>query len=160
GDPAKLLKSFRERFSAGELDIAKDGRIELPAVTASATEAGGKATVLLDPSQFDAHFFDELSAADLSDGLPVIAPTEKRVKDMLAFSDLDPDHALVNELPPSGATITVRALAANAAMAGCKPEYFPILVAAMQAMADPLYRLFQGAITTFAGGNALMVSGP
>jgi hypothetical protein len=45
-------------------------------------------------------------------------------------------------------------------MAGCRPEYFPILVATFQAIADPAYRLFQGAITTHPSGNAVIVSGP
>src|SRR6185436_566591 len=93
-------------------------------------------------------------------GLPVIPPTAKRVDAMLGFTDRDPEQGLVNEIPPSGATITVRSLAVNAVMAGCRPAYFPILVAAFQAIADPAYRAFQGAITTHPSGNAIVVSGP
>ena len=90
----------------------------------------------------------------------MIPPTEKRVAAMLGFTDLDPEEALVNELPPSGASITVRSLAVNAVMAGCRPEYFPVLVAVFQAISDPAYRAYQGAITTHPSGNAVVVSGP
>ncbi|MEK7681638.1 MAG: hypothetical protein AAB369_02280, partial [Chloroflexota bacterium] len=109
---------------------------------------------------FAADLYEELCAADMCDGFPVIPPTRERVRAMLRSTDLDPDFPLVDECPPSGAAVTVQCLAANAVMAGCRPEYLPILIAAFQAMADPAYRLFQAAITTHPGGNAIVVSGP
>ena len=158
--PAVLLERFRMRFSSEALHIAKDGKIDLPAVSTAATNTQGKATIKIDPGQFAERLYEALCASDMCDGLPVITPTENRVAAMLRYTDLEPDHALVNEIPPSGATITMRTLAVNAVMAGCRPEYFPILVAAMQAVADPDYRIFQGAITSHPGGNAIVVSGP
>ena len=159
-DTAKLLEVFRTRFPFGAPRFAENGKIQLSSVLASSTEIKGKTTVTVDPGQFAEDLYDELCAADMCDGLPVIPPTGKRVEAMLDFSDLDPDQALVDEMPPSGASITVRSLAVNAVMAGCRPEYFPIVVAAMQAIADPVYRIFQGAITTHPAGNAIVVSGP
>ena len=159
-DPATLLARFRARLSAGNLPIAEDGTIRLPPLTVSATDIQGGTTVEIDPGRFAAELYEELCAAELCDGLPVIPPTVERVEAMLGFTDLDPEEALVSELPPSGASVTVRALAVNAVMAGCRPEYFPILVAAFQAIADPTYRAYQGAITTHPAGNAVIVSGP
>src|SRR4029077_17249190 len=104
--------------------------------------------------------YEELCAAEVGDGLPVIPPTEKRVAAMLQFTDLDSDDVFVRELPPRGASVMVRSLAVNAVMAGCRPEYFPVLVAVFQAVSDPAYRAYQGAITTHPSGNAVVVSGP
>ncbi|RPI46998.1 MAG: hypothetical protein EHM59_05865 [Betaproteobacteria bacterium] len=159
-DPAKLLAGFHARFSSAALRLSKDGTIALPAVAAAATDIQGSPTVRIDPGRFAAELYDELCAADMCDGLPVIPPTRERVDAMLAFTDLDPDEALLDELPPSGASVTVRALAVNAVMAGCRPEYLPILITAFQAIADPVYRAYQGAITTHPSGNAVLVSGP
>lgn len=159
-DPAVLLARFRECFSTTASSIAVDGKIQLAPVTAPLSRTNGIATVTLDPGRFAAQLYDELCATDIGDGLPVIPPTQARVDAMLACTDWQPDEALINEMPPSGATLTVRSLAVNAVMAGCMPEYFPILLAAFQAIADPLYRAFQGAITTHPSGNAVIVSGP
>ena len=158
GDTSVLLERFRERSGNHELAIAADGVLQLPPSEAKLATTGGVTELIIDPS--DADLFAALSEAGLSDGLPVIAPTERRVREMLASTDFEPSYALVEELPPSGAAVTVRALAANAVMAGCRTEYFPVIIAAVQAMADPAYRLFQGAITTHPAGNAVVVSGP
>ena len=159
-DPAALLAGFHARFSQGKLGISNGGDITLPAIIARATELQGNTTVYVDPGDFAADLYDRLCVAEMGDGFPVIPPSAKRVDAMLACTDYDPDHALLDELPPSGATITVRCLAVNAVMAGCRPEYFPVLIAAFQAIADPAYRAFQGAITTHASANAVIVSGP
>ena len=157
-DRATLLARSQDLFPAGELPIASKGRMLLPPTTVPASEAGGVLGVDVEPS--DALLYDELAKAELSDGLPVIDPTLKRVEAKLAFTDIGPDDMLVDELPPSGSTITVRTLAANAVMAGCRPEYFPIIVAIFQAVSDPAYRLAQGAISTHPAANAVVVSGP
>ena len=147
-DPAALLARFRARSPARDLRVAENGTMELPPVTARVTDSQDIGRVEIDPARFAAALYEELCAAEMGDGLPVIPPTEKRVNAMLGFTDLDPEEALIRELPPSGAGVTVRSLAVNAVMAGCRPEYFPLLVAVFQAIADPAYRAYQGAITT------------
>jgi hypothetical protein len=159
-DAATLVARSRVRSSVESLRIADDGTILLAPITASATQSEGGTRVDIDPAGFAAELYEQLCAAELCDGLPVIPPTARRVDAMLAFTDRDPDRALLSELPPSGASVTIRALAVNAVMAGCRPEYFPILVAAFEAIADPAYRAYQGAITTHPSGNAVIVSGP
>ena len=160
GDAAELLARFRARFSSSSLRLSDDGTIALPAVGAATREVPGGTSIEMDPGRFAVDLYEALCAADLCDGFPVIAPTAERVGAMLAFTDRDPDVVLLDELPPSGASITVRSLAVNAVMAGCRPEYLPILIAAFEAIADPAYRAYQGAITTHPSGNAVVVSGP
>lgn len=158
---ADLLEQFGKRFSAeGGGLLGRDGDMRLSSTMTVQIEEGGRAAVEIDPGRFAADLYAQLCAADMCDGFPVIPPTKERVRAMLAFSDLDADHVLVGGCPPSGADITLLSVAVNAVMAGCRPEYFPVLVAAFQAMADPAYRLFQGAITTHPAGNAVVVSGP
>ena len=158
--PAALNARFLEHFTSEVFSIAENGRIQLPSIRHAAKAIEGRTVVKVDPGRFAEDLYEALCAADLCDGFPVIPPTEGRVEGMFAFTDLDPDDVLLGEMPPSGASITVRSLAANAVMAGCRPEYFPILVTAIQAISDPAYRIFQGAITTHPSGNAVIISGP
>ena len=157
-DKESLLKAAKARFALGE-DPTKDGKIELSPIEAPALDGGGK-TLMLEPGGFALDLYEKLCAGDLCDGLPVIPPTESRVNAMLGFTDFDPEHVLIEDCQPSGSNLTVRSVAINAVMAGCKPDYMPILVAAFQAIADPRYRFEQAAITTHPGGNAILVSGP
>ena len=62
------------------------------------------------------------------DGLPLVAPTDKRVTEMLSQVKASPEEVLA-VLPPRGGAATCRAVAVNAVLAGCKPEYFAIVVA-------------------------------
>ena len=79
--------------------------------------------------------YDDLYEKGCTDGLPIIPPTKERIKKMLEFTDKKPDDAL-GRIPPSEYEATVEAVAANAVMAGCKPEYFPVVVTAMEATTD------------------------
>jgi len=73
-----------------------------------------------------------------SDGLPIVPPTLAKIEEFLAFTDRDPDESLGILLPASRAA-TIWAVAVNGVMAGCRPEYMPILVALAQAAVDPIY---------------------
>ncbi|MBI2987026.1 MAG: hypothetical protein HYY45_09690 [Deltaproteobacteria bacterium] len=101
----------------------------------------------------------ELYLKGMTDGLPIIPPTEERVKKMLEGTTLEPDHE-VAVLPPAWAPASVEAIAINAVMAGCLPAHLPVLVAAVQAIADPEFNLLGTLSTT--GGNAvsIMLNGP
>ena len=68
-----------------------------------------------------------------TDGLPIIPPTEAAVAEFLKFTDLKPDHSL-GMIPPEQRNVTVRHVAANGVMAGCPPEFMPLLVAFVEAM--------------------------
>ena len=93
-----------------------------------------------------------------TDGLPVIPPAIERVQAMLSFEGRPPEAVIATHLATS-LQLTVHAAAVNAVMAGCLPEYFPVLVAAFEAMDKPAFN-FHGS-TASTGGSAplLIVSG-
>ncbi|MGE3925824.1 MAG: hypothetical protein AB7G13_23075 [Lautropia sp.] len=96
----------------------------------------------------------------ISDGLPVIQPTRARVDAMLAAAGRDGAEILAPSVAPSGAPLCVEQAAACAVMAGCSPRRFPLVLAALEAMADPAYELHLATITTHPGGHLLLFSGP
>jgi hypothetical protein len=79
---------------------------------------------------------------------------------MMAYCPFDLEQVLIAEAGPSGRDILVKDVIVNAVLAGCKPEYVPILIAAFRAMADPKYNFLQSVTTSHAGGSLVLVSGP
>ncbi len=82
----------------------------------------------------NAHFYEKL----WSDGLPIVPPTPDKIAEFLRFTERDADEVLGILLPENRAA-TIWATAVNGVMAGCRPEYMPILVALIEAMVDPVY---------------------
>lgn len=74
-----------------------------------------------------------------SDGLPVIPPTRERIAEFLRFTPYAANEQLA-VLPVANRTVTTRHVAINGVMAGCKPEYMPVLVAFTKAMANGYFR--------------------
>ena len=95
-----------------------------------------------------------------TDGLPIVPPTPDRVKDMLDEVLCEDPDTLIGFLPARGRGVTMEKAAINAVMAGCKPDYFPVVVAALEAMFDEAFNLHT--VLTSTGGAALcaIVSGP
>lgn len=94
-----------------------------------------------------------------NDGLPIIPPTRERVLRMLAGADLDPARSL-GRFPPSNADTTIEKIAVNAVLAGCRPEYLPVLVAATDAILDPSFELAGMQPTTNPLTPMVIVNGP
>ncbi|QDR83477.1 UGSC family (seleno)protein [Sporomusa termitida] len=115
---------------------------------------------LYTPGAYMEEVMDFFHKEHLGDGLPIIPPTRKRYEKMLEYCPFDPDTVLAVEVGPSGKDITVKDLAIAAVMAGCKPEYMPIIITAFKCMADPKYNLLQSVTTSYPGGNLILVSGP
>ena len=94
-----------------------------------------------------------------TDGLPVVPPTEQRVKEFIERSGR-PSDEVVGELPERRREITVDKVAANAVMAGCLPEYMPVVLAATEAMLEPIFNLVGP--SSSMGGSAILsiVNGP
>jgi hypothetical protein len=84
--------------------------------------------------EVNAYFYDR----EWSDGLPIVPPTPGKIGEFLSFTDREPAEILGVVLPESRA-VTIWAVAVNGVMAGCRPEYMPVLVALAEAMADPNY---------------------
>jgi len=94
-----------------------------------------------------------------TDGLPVVPPTEVRVVRMLAGTTRSPGD-VVGLVPPNQAACTVEKVALNAVMAGCKPEYLPVVLAAVEAACTDAFCMHGLLATTYFSGPVVMVNGP
>ncbi len=94
-----------------------------------------------------------------SDGLPIVPPTEARVLRMLEGTTRAPD-AIVATVPPDLVDVTVEQVAINAVMAGCKPEYLPVVLAAVEAACSDEFNMHGLLATTYFSGPIIVVNGP
>ena len=94
-----------------------------------------------------------------TDGLPVVAPTEARVLRMLEGTSRDPQE-IVAIIPPLLEPATVEQVAINAVMAGCKPEYFPVVLAAVEAACTDQFNIHGLLCTLWFSGPVVIVNGP
>jgi hypothetical protein len=94
-----------------------------------------------------------------TDGLPVVPPTRERVLRMLQGTTRRPDDVL-GMAPPDLAPCTVEKVAINAVMAGCKPEYMPVVLAAVEAALIDEFGMHGVLCTTMFAGPVLIVNGP
>jgi hypothetical protein len=110
---------------------------------------------LLDGAGYDE--LEEMFERGWTDGLPVIPPTPDRVEAMLGGRD---PSSLLGEIPPAMARVTIERVAACAVLAGCRPEYFPVVVAAVEALLEPAFNIGGQAVTTQPCGQVIVVNGP
>jgi len=103
--------------------------------------------------------FQLFMARGWMDGLPFIPPREDRVARMLAYTDRDPKE-VVALLPPRWGEATVEKIAVNAVMAGCLPQYFPVVMTAVSAMAEEPFNLYAVQATTHPCSPLILVNGP
>ncbi len=94
-----------------------------------------------------------------SDGLPLVPPTDVRVLRMLTGTTRKPDE-VVGLIPPNLAECTVEKVAINAVMAGCKPEYMPVVLASIEAALEPVFTLHGLLATTYFSSPIIIVNGP
>jgi hypothetical protein len=97
--------------------------------------------------------------ASLGDGLPLVPPTPQRIASMLEANGVKGDER-VALLAPALGEATWRALAENAVLAGCRPEYLRVLGAAVAAVADDAFNLLGIQTTTGAAAPLIIVNGP
>jgi hypothetical protein len=94
-----------------------------------------------------------------TDGLPVVPPTDVRILRMLQGTTRQPDE-IVGDIPPNLKPCTVEKVAINAVMAGCRPEYMPVLLAAIEAALEPVFTMHGLLCTTYFSGPVIIVNGP
>ena len=94
-----------------------------------------------------------------TDGLPVIPPTHELLERFLEASGLDADD-VVFHLAERKRTVRAGKVALNAIMAGCLPSYMPVIIAALEAMADPAYNIHSSATSTGGAAPFMVVNGP
>jgi hypothetical protein len=94
-----------------------------------------------------------------SDGLPVVPPTPLRVMRMLNGSARDAAE-IVGKAPPDNVPCTIEKIAINAVMAGCKPEYFPVVIASVEAALQDRFCMHGLLCTTYFSSPVMVVNGP
>ena len=94
-----------------------------------------------------------------TDGLPIVPPTAEAVAECLRHTDREP-RELIAVLPPRQGEATVERIAVNTVMAGCRPEYLPVVITAIEALADPAFNLDSIQATTHPVAPLMIVNGP
>ncbi len=107
----------------------------------------------------DADAVEFCHARGWTDGLPVIPPTPDRVRAMLEAVSLDAQHA-VTSIAHRAVTITAEKAAINAVLAGCKPEYMPVVLAAIEGIGDPAWGYHGPGTSTGGAAVLIVVNGP
>src|SRR5207302_5216517 len=107
----------------------------------------------------DADAIEELYARGVTDRRPAVPPRRAGVDRVLAASGRAPD-ALIARVPPNYGRATVEKIAINAVMAGCRPEYLPVVLAAVEAVCDEAFDLHGVSATTNAPAPLIVVNGP
>jgi hypothetical protein len=102
--------------------------------------------------------FAEMEARGWGDGLPVIPPTPERVAEFISASRR-PASEVVGRIPPTFAAGTVEKIAVNAVLAGCRPDYMPVVIAALEAACQEGFNLYAIQSTTHPCGVLVLVSG-
>jgi len=148
-----------DELRANVLGVTVEGVIQgltTPAEKASEVEEPDPGEVVFEGT------FDEINRFfyenGWSDGLPIVPPTSARVEAFLRQAGRDADEEL-GVLLPDRRSATVRTVAINGVMAGCRPEYMPVLVALVEAMADPRYGVEHSGNTPGAE-TLIVVNGP
>ncbi len=95
----------------------------------------------------------------MTDGLPVVPPTRERVERMLGGTGRSSEQ-LLGEMPPNYGRLTVEKVAINAVMAGCRPAYLPVVIAAAECACDPAFNLHGVATSTHFSAPLIIVNGP
>lgn len=94
-----------------------------------------------------------------SDGLPLVPPTPERVMRMLGGTHRDPQDVIAT-VPPNMGEATVEKIAINAVMAGCKPEYLPVIIAAVEAVCTDEFNIHGVTATTMGAAPVMIINGP
>jgi hypothetical protein len=132
---AQSLEEIRANVSAVTTEQVISNLLTQPDEPTLAAEPDSREIVFSGTfEEVNAHFYER----EWSDGLPIVPPTMEKIQEFLSFTDRSPDESLGIVLPESRA-VTIWSIAVNGVMAGCRPEYMPVLVALGEAMADHNY---------------------
>jgi hypothetical protein len=95
----------------------------------------------------------------VTDGLPVVPPTRERVERMLSGTRRSPGE-LLGERPPNYGWLTIEKAAINTVLAGCRPEYLRVVIAASECACDPAFNLHGVSTSTHFSAPLIVVNGP
>src|SRR5438067_4904118 len=122
---------------------------------ARTNDATSGASVSTDPRELIEAYYD----AGWTDGLPVVPPTDASIAEMLAGAGLRPEE-IIGEIPGRNTVVVAQKVAINAVMAGCRPEYLPVVVAALKGLCHPDFAYHGPASSTGGSAMVLIVNGP
>src|SRR5207302_1893749 len=122
---------------------------------ARTSDATSGASVSTDPGALIEAYYD----AGWTDGLPVVPPTDASIADMLKGAGLRGDEVL-GEIAGRNTVVVADKVAINAVMAGCRPEYLPVVVAAVRGLCHPDFAYHGPASSTGGSAMVLIVNGP
>jgi len=151
------IRAIAEQCVADIVRLATGGEDPTRRDRAASDDAPGARSIEV-PADFEA-FMALCEAQCWGDGLPLVPPTPERVQTMLRHTHRAAAQSLAQVAPGFG-TASVEAVAINAVMAGCKPEYLPVLIAAVEAMTDRAFNLQAIQATTNPATPWLIVNGP
>jgi hypothetical protein len=161
------MTGWDRRALVGLLHEARQGlgaALPVPPEAGPLAKPGCSSKAALDPElvaamsgQGGGDELEEMFERGWTDGLPVVPPTAERVEAMLGGWDGGQSLGLV---PPAMGEATLERVAACAVLAGCRPEYFPVVAAAARAALDPAFNLHGQAVTTQPAGQLVVVNGP
>ncbi len=146
-----LQKNVRDVTLQGVIDCL----LKPPALVKTSDEPSAREIVCTGSFEEINEYF---TTHELSDGLPIVPPTIDKVEAFLRFTDKSADEVIGIMLPDNRAA-TVWSIAVNGVMAGCRPEYMPVLVALIEAMADHAYGVEHSGNTP-GGETQIILNGP
>ena len=153
GWDAQGLEELLSRASGTPVELTREAPAVKPGCAAKSTYDA--ATIALLDGGADE--LEDMFARGWTDGLPVVPPTRERVAAMLGGRDPD---LVLGAVPPALGEATLARVAACAVLAGCRPEYFPVVEAAVAAALAPEFNLNGQAVTTQPSGQLVVVNGP
>ncbi|MDO8673720.1 MAG: hypothetical protein Q7O66_20100, partial [Dehalococcoidia bacterium] len=146
---------FRQKVELLLVDRIVEGLASHGEMVESSTEPAPRDIVFKgDLAAVQEHFYRQM----WSDGLPIIPPTLEKIEAFLRFTDRSPDE-VIGALLPEKREATVWNVAVNGVMAGCRPEYMPVLLAVVEAVAEPEFRI-EDAGSTPGWEPLIIVNGP
>jgi hypothetical protein len=122
-------------------------------------ESGDECTVTVEVPRDPGLMFQYFINRGWSDGLPMLAPTQPAIDAMISASGLEKEEVL-GVIPPLNGMATVERVAANAVMAGCLPDYFPLVIAAVRGVLQPGFNLDGVQTTTGNVAPLVIINGP
>jgi hypothetical protein len=153
------LESVLSKLDAALDEIVGKLTTALPTASAAAPASDPGEWVDIDSGDEWSDLQVEFGKRGWGDGLPLVPPTAERLEAMIRGAGLAAE-TVVGLLAPRMGAATVRTIAANAVMAGCRPAHMPLLVAAVQAMCDRSFNLYGIQTTTHPVGPLMIVGGP
>ena len=142
------------RPGCGSLSVDPDRQPELLARYGGASLRARRVELAASEDEFEAMW-----NRGWTDGLPLVPPSVERVMAMLEGTPRKPDE-VVAVVPPDLAECSVEKVAINAVMAGCRPEYLPVVLAAVEAVCSDRFNMHGLLATTMGTGPVLVVNGP